>query len=67
MFDFINNIKKTNNLRELQVFVKIMFKSSNNVDEERELYLKSTNIIANFSASAKQLIEILCDSLFKTY
>ena len=44
-----------------------MFTSSNNVDEKRELYLKSTNIIANFSASAKQMIEILCDSLFKNY
>ena len=46
MVDFINNIKETNNLRKLRVFVKIMFTSSNNVDEEREIYLKKVQILS---------------------
>lgn len=36
-----------------------MLKSSKHVDNEREIYLRITNIIVNFGGSAKQSMEIL--------
>ena len=44
-----------------------MFTFCYNVDEEWEMYLKSTNIIVNSGTSAKQLMEILYYYLFENY
>ena len=57
--NFINNIKETNNARKIQISGYIMLESSKHVDKEREVYPRTTIIIANFGGSAKQSIEIL--------
>lgn len=36
-----------------------MLNSSEHVDNEREIYLRITNIVVNFGGSAKQSMEIL--------
>ena len=38
-----------------QLFVKVMFKSSKNIDKEQKSCLKTTKIILNFDRSAKDL------------
>ena len=46
---------------------KVCFNSFKDVDEEHEVFLKSTNVIANCSISTKQMIEVLFYSLSKNF
>ena len=46
---------------------KVCFNSFKDVDEEHEVFLKSTNVIASCSISTKQMIEVFFYSLSKKF
>lgn len=46
---------------------EIKFKSSKDIVEEQEIFLKCKHIIVNCGRSTKQLVKVLYDSFFKNY
>ena len=45
---------------------EIKFKSSKDIVEEQEIFLKCKHIIVNCGRSTKQLVKVIYDSFFKT-
>ena len=57
--DLIDNLKRSDNVWEIQLTVKIVFRSSKDNGEERHLYLKSVKITSIIRRSTIVLIKVL--------
>ena len=67
MVKFINKIKETNKARETQISRKIIFSFSTGNDDEKEMYLKSTTIVAKAGRSTENVIDVICESILSNY
>ena len=52
---FINEMKETNITRNIHLILKFMLKSTKNVDEEIEMFLKSKNTTVTVRRSTSEL------------
>lgn len=53
---FINEMKETNITRNIHVILKFMLKSTKDVDEEIEMFLKSKNTTVTVRRSTSELV-----------
>lgn len=53
---FINEMKETNITRNIHLILKFMLKSTKDVDEEIEMFLKSKNTIVTVRRSTSELV-----------
>lgn len=53
---FINEMKETNITRNIHLILKFMLKSTKNVDEEIEMFLKSKNTTVTVRRSTSELV-----------
>ena len=53
---FINEMKETNITRNIHVILKFMLKSTTDVDEEIEMFLKSKNTTVTVRRSTSELV-----------
>ena len=65
--DFINETKETNITSKTQLTLKLMFKSSKNVDKETEMFLKSKSITIRVVTSIEGFTEALYESKAKVF
>ena len=53
---FINEMKETNIMRNIHLILKFMLKSTKDVDEEIEMFLKSKNTTVTVRRSTSELV-----------